>query len=183
MKPVLADAESLRRLFSAVVETTFQVELGVADTQLTDYLVEMLMRFVKTDAIYRVRDTTGRRLEEVAEMLMEAEEREAKPRREIYRHIGDFTLFWAGVFPEALSRLQSADKKDYLIDYCQQGKRSYYLASQFDEEPYRDEAAVLRRLSLEFELCSFGLNRVRKEWERLPASAAGMENPWNPEQN
>ncbi len=183
MKPVLADAESLRRLFSAIVETTFQIELGVADTQLTDYLAEMLVRFVKTDAIYRVRDTTGRRLEEVAEMLMEAEEREAKPRREIYRHIGDFTLFWAGVYPESLARLQSAGKKDHLIDYCQQGKRSYYLASEFDEEPYREEAPILRRLSLEFELCSFGLNRVRKEWEKLPTAAAAMENPWNPEQN
>lgn len=181
MKPVLANAESLRHLFSAMIETTFQVELGVADPLLTDYLTEMLIRFVKTDAIYRVRDTTGRRLEEVAEMLMEAEEREAKPKREIYRHIGDFTLFWAGVYPEALSRLQSAGKKDHLIDYCQQGKRSYYLASTFDEEPYREEAPVLRRLSLEFEMCSFGLNRVRREWEKLPASQADAH--WNAEQN
>ena len=181
MKPVLANAESLRQLFSAMVETTFQVELGVADPQLTDYLAEMLVRFVKTDAIYRVRDTTGRRLEEVAEMLMEAEERTAKPQREIYRHIGDFTLFWAGVYPEALSRLQSAGTKDHLIDYCQQGKRSYYLASQFDEEPYREEAPILARLSIEFEMCSYGLNRVRKEWEKLPDSEADVR--WNPEQN
>lgn len=181
MKPVLANAESLRNLFSAMVETTFQAELGVADPQLTDYLAEMLVRFVKTDVIFRVRDTTGRRLEEVAEMLLEAEQRDAKPQREIYRHIGDFTLFWAGVYPEALARLQSASKKDHLIDYCQQGKRSYFLASQFQEEPYRDEAPVLRRLSIEFEMCSFGLNRVRREWERLPETQA--EFPWNPEQN
>jgi hypothetical protein len=181
MKPVLASAESLRQLFSAMVETTFQVELGVADPQLTDYLAEMLIRFVKTDAIFRVRDTTGRRLEEVAEMLLEAEQREARPQREIYRHIGDFTLFWAGVFPEALARLQSSSKKDHLIDYCQQGKRSYYLASQFEEEPYREEAPVLRRLSMDFEMYSFGLNRVRREWEKLPDSQAGIS--WDPEQN
>jgi hypothetical protein len=181
MKPVLASADSLRDLFSAMVESTFQVELGVADPQLTDYLAEMLIRFVQTDAIFRVRDTTGKRLEEVAEMLMEAEQREAKPQREIYRHIGDFTLFWAGVYPEALSRLQSSSKKDHLIDYCQQGKRSYYLASQFNDEPYRREAPVLRRLSMEFEMCSFGLNRVRREWEKLPASQA--EALWNAEQN
>ncbi len=111
MKPVLANAESLRQLFSAIIESTFQVELGVADPHLTDYLTEMLIRFVKTDAIFRIRDTTGKRLEEVAEMLMEAEQREAKPQREIYRHIGDFTLFWAGVYPEALSRLQSASAR------------------------------------------------------------------------
>ena len=54
---------------------------------------------------------------------------------------------------------------DHLIDYQQQGKRSYYLASTLDE----DAAPVLRRLSDEFELCAFGLSRVRREWEKHEA--------------
>ena len=56
--------------------------------------------------------------------------------------------------------------KDHFIDYCEQGKRSYYIASTFGDDPYRDEAPVLRRLSDEFELCAYGLNQVRREWER-----------------
>lgn len=160
--------DSLRNLFAALTEHTFQVELGIAEFELTDYLTDLLVRFVRSDAIYRIRNTLGKRLDEVAEMLAEAEQREAKPRREIYRHIGDFTLFWVGVYPEALSRLQKAGRKDSLIDYFEQGKRSYFLASTFEEEPYVREAPVLRRLSEDFELCSFGLNRVRSEWERLP---------------
>lgn len=160
--------ESLRNLFAALTEHTFQVELGIAEFELTDYLTDLLVRFVRFDAIYRIRNTLGKRLDEVAEMLAEAEQREAKPRREIYRHIGDFTLFWVGVYPEALSRLQQSGRKDSLIDYFEQGKRSYFLASTFEEEPYEREAPVLRRLSEDFELCSFGLNRVRSEWERLP---------------
>ncbi len=178
---VLKGSESLRRLFAALTEQTFQVELGVVDPKMTDYLVELLVRFVKMDTVYRIRDTRGRRLEDVAEMLLEAEQRQAKPRREIYRHIGDFTLFWTGLYPEALSRLKSPDRKDHLIDYFQQGKQSYYIASTFDEEPYQDEAPVLRRLSRDFELCTVGLNRVRKEWEKLPAAAA--PKPWDAEQN
>lgn len=168
MKPVLAGGDDLRRHFAAITESTFQVELGVADPPLVDYLVNLLIRFVKMDAIYRVRDLTGQRLEEVAEMLLEAEQRDARPKREIYRHIGDFTLFWTGVYPEALSRLRSSDRKDHILDYCAQGKRSYYLASTFEEGPFREEAPVLRRLSIDFELCTFGLNRVRAEWEKLP---------------
>ena len=27
-------------------------------------------------------------------------------RREVHRHIGDFTLFWTGVYPEALREMQ-----------------------------------------------------------------------------
>jgi hypothetical protein len=176
MDSVLTGSKSLRRLFAALTEDTFQSELGVADPPLIDYLVDLLDRFVRMDVIYRIRDVNGRRLEEVAEMLIEAEQRQAKPKREIYRHIGDFTLFWSGVYPEVLSRLQSSGHMDHLIDYCQQGKRSYYIASTFDDEPYRDEAPVLRRLSNEFELCTFGLNRVRQEWERLPKHASDQSD-------
>lgn len=157
--------DALHQMFAALTEHTFQVDLGIADPPLTDYLTDLLLRFTRMDAIYRVRDIVGRRLEEAAEMLMEAEHRQGKPKREIYRHIGDFTLFWAGVYPEALGRLQSPDSKDHLLDYLEQGKRSYYIASTFEDEEFRDEAPVLRRLSCEFELCSVGLRQVRKGWE------------------
>jgi hypothetical protein len=180
MKPVLADGDSLRKLFTALVEQIFQVQIGLVDPRVTDYLADLLVRFVRSDVIFRIRDATGKRLEVVAEMLLEAELRESRPQREIHRHIGDFTLFWAGVYPEFLARLQSSGRKDHLIDYCEQGKRSYYIASTYQEEPFESEAPVLRRLSDQFELCSFGLNRVRREWEKLPAAPAG---PWTAEQN
>jgi hypothetical protein len=160
----------LRRLFAGLTEQTFMTTLGVADPPLTDYLSALLSRFIHLDAIYRLRNATGRRLEEVAEMLLAAEAMppEGRTRREVYRHIGDFTLFWTGVFPEALRRLQSVMTKDHFLDYCEQGKRSYYIASTFEGEAFRDEALVLRRLSADFELCAYGLNQVRREWERKP---------------
>ena len=169
MVAVVGKPEALRDLFAAITEQTFQVDLGIADTRLTDYLTDLLLRFIRFDNIFRFRSTIGRRLEDVAEMMLEAEQRQGKPRREIYRHIGDFTLFWTGVYPEALSRLQAPDSRDHLLDYLEQGKRSYYIASTFEEEPYHEEAPILRRLSQEFELCSVGLRQVRKEWERPAA--------------
>ena len=158
----------LRRLFAGLTEQTFLSTLGLADPPLTDYLSGMLSRFLHIDAIFRLRNAAGRRLEEVAEMMIEAEAMppEGRTRREVHRHIGDFTLFWTGVYPEALSRLRSVMTKDHFIDYCEQGKRSYYIASTFEDDPYRDEAPVLRRLSDEFELCAYGLSQVRREWER-----------------
>lgn len=169
MVAVVRDGESLRRMFAGYTEQTFEVELGIADPPLIDYLADLLSRFVRLEALFRLRDAVGRRLEEVAEMMLEAEQRQGQPRREVYRHIGDFTLFWTGVYPEALSRLQETSRKDHLLDYTQQGKRSYLIASTFENDPYRDEAPVLRRLSEEFELCSVGLRRVRQEWERAVA--------------
>jgi hypothetical protein len=160
----------LRRYFTGVTEQTFMTDLGVADPALIDYLSELLSRFVHVDAIYKLRSGAGRRLEEVADMLMEAEAvpREGRTSREMHRHIGDFTLFWTGLYPEVLKRLRSPVSKDHFIDYCEQGKRSYYIASTFEEEPYKEESPVLRRLSERFELCAFGLTKVRHEWERKP---------------
>jgi hypothetical protein len=96
-------------------------------------------------------------------MVAEAESAsDVERRRECLRHVGDYTLFWTGVYPEALSRLQSIESSDHLISYQLQGKRSYYLASTLGS----DESPLLRRLSDEFELCAFGLSRVRREWEK-----------------
>jgi hypothetical protein len=157
----------LRRLFSGLTEQTFINCLGMADPALIDYLSGLLSRFIHLDAVYRLRNAQGRRLEEVAEMVIEAEGMppEGRTSREVHRHIGDFTLFWTGVYPEALERLRSILRKDHFIDYCRQGKRSYYIASTFEDDPYREEAPVLRRLSEEFELCAYGLSQVRREWE------------------
>lgn len=162
MVAVIHGNDALRRYFSALTEHTFQYELGVADPSLTDYLSDVLMRFVRFDSIYKIRNAVGKQIRDVAEMMAEAEQRVARPKREVHRHIGDFTLFWSGVYPEALKKLQAADKKDHLIDYCEAGKRSYLIASTFDEDPHCRESRVLRRLSEQFELCSYGLNRVRQ---------------------
>jgi hypothetical protein len=170
----------LRRLFAGLTEQTFIHTLGLADPRLTDYLSGLLSRFIHVDAIYRLRSTGGKRLEEVAEMMLEAEALpEGRTRREFHRHIGDFTLFWTGVYPEALRRLRSRLSVDQFIDYCEQGKRSYYIASTFEDDPYREEAPVLRRLSEEFELCAYGLSQVRREWERnrLPNGLPDLPAP------
>jgi hypothetical protein len=147
------------------------MELGVGDPSLVGYVSNLLAAFVPSQAIGRIRDAEGRPLLEVFRMVAEAESSADRERRgECHRHVGDFTLFWTGVYPEALAKLRGATSADCLIDYQQQGKRSYYLASTLSDG---DDRPVLRRLSDEFELCAFGLSQVRKEWERLGASEGG----------
>ena len=158
----------LRRLFAGLTEQTFITTLGVADPALTDYLSSLLSRFIHLDALYRLRNACGKRLEEVAEMLIEAEALPEGPtRREVHRHIGDFALFWTGVYPEALNRVRSPRCKDHFVDYTVQGKRGYLMTSRLDEGERPDEAGLFRRLSEQFEVCAIGLREVRREWEEL----------------
>lgn len=154
------------RYFAGLAEAAFQGRLGVADPPLVEYIARLLVRFVHVDALYRIRDLVGRRLDEVVEMVGEAEQRVGNPRREVHRQIGDFSLFWTGIYPETLKRLQSTERKDHFVDYCQQGKRSYYIASTYREGEYADESSVLERISQQFELCAYGLNEIRRQWEQ-----------------
>ncbi len=158
----------LKRFFSGLAQYTFFTQLGLADPPLVDYLSEMLVRFVHFDAIYKIRDLAGRRLEQVGQMLLEAQHRVGDARREIHRHIGDFTLFWTGVYPEALARLRHPSRVDHFVDYCAQGKRSYWIASTYDDPEYDEQNRVLERLSQHFELCAYGLRQMRREWESGP---------------
>jgi hypothetical protein len=157
--------ELLRRFFAGLTEYAFAVRMGVVDPPLVDYVSEMLVRFVKSDAIYAARSPRGERLIQVADMLAEAQARQGAARRRMHRHIGDFTLFWTGVYPEVADRMRQG-RKDCLIDYRDQGKRNYYLASTLPagEEEASDD--VLKRLSDNFELCVYGLGEVRRQWEQ-----------------
>jgi hypothetical protein len=164
---VLSGEEPLKQLFAGLTEQTFEVDLGVADPPLIDYLSDLLVRFVRVDTIFGIRNAQGQRLQQVTDMIVEAGCRTDRPQRDLHRHIGDFTLFYVGVFPEVIEQIKKRELKDALLNYCEQGKRAYHLASELTDTDHRDEASLLQRLSDEFELCSIGLAKVRKEWQRM----------------
>jgi hypothetical protein len=176
---MIPEHHPLHRLFRGLTETTFMSELGIGDPTLVGYVANLLARFVPSQAVWRIHDKQGRPLFQVTQMVAEAESAvDEKRRRECHRHVGDYTLFWTGVYPEALAKLQGGESADCLISYQLQGKRSYYVASTLSTGG--DLGAVLRRLSDQFELCAFGLSRVRREWEKIEAEGTGPPSPSGP---
>ncbi len=157
-------ASALRRYFAGLTEYAFEAELGVADPPLVDYVAELLHRFVRSEDVYNVRSVRGQRLTQVADMLAEATARRGAARRRVQRHIGDFTLFWTGVYPDIAERIRRAGGKDALLNYQELGKRSYLAASQIPDESEGAPAELLQRLSDQFELCVYGLSEVRRLW-------------------
>jgi hypothetical protein len=137
------------------------------------YLARLLEEFVHFDRLFGIRDAAGRRVESVAEMVMEGDIRlnaeSFERERAVHRHIGDFLLFWNGVFPEFLSQLRLHNGKDVMLDPVRQGQMSYYVASTFDYDPYTEEAAIFRKLSDRFEEYCHGLRIVRASFEGLRA--------------
>jgi hypothetical protein len=169
MAPIDERANALRRLFDGLVEQIFMVELGLCDPGLTEYLGDMLADFVHVDRIYRLRTVDNTVIRELSQMEAAAnlgrDLDDTRRRRLINKYIGDFTLFWTGVYPEHLRPRPGLANR--LETYLQQGKRSYGIASELTRPYERPPARVLHQLSEQFEYCVHGLHLVRASWEQL----------------
>jgi hypothetical protein len=166
-------ARSLRDFFEQLVWRRFVEHVHLEESSVTQYVSDMLGAFVHVDNLYRIRNVRGRRLEEVGEMLMASNpllmatsfDRE----REVRKHIGDYTLFMTGLFPESIVKASRAELAhlDAFVDLVQAGKESYSIVSSFDQFEYRDEVPLFRKLTDNFELCVFGLNLVKQDLEEF----------------
>jgi hypothetical protein len=165
----------LRRLFAELLDYSLETA-QVRDPRLAVYIAGVLTDFVHTDNLYRVRNARGKRLEDVGEMLVESnpllDGHSFIYERQVRKHVGDYTLFLTGLFPEYVARLpKKSVRLDAFVDYMQAGKESYKVVSSFDQFEFRDEAPIFRRLAEEFELCVFGLNMVKAELQRMQQGA------------
>lgn len=173
MKSGIDPNHPLYRLFIEHVHETF-VRHGVrSESEIEEYLTGLLVGFMHTDGVFAIRDRQGRPVTTVTDMIAEGDVRlnadSFAREREVHKHIGDFILFWSGVYPEFLRQLKLHSGRDLLCDYVQQGKESYYIASTFDHGPYRDEAATFMKLSVGFEEYS---ERLRVLRETIPLHVA-----------
>ena len=165
---------ALERFFCGLAEHTFEVKLGIVDPPLVDYLSGLLVHGVRTDQLHAVRTPRGQAVHELGLMVQEAETRMGTARRTIHRRIGDFAMFWAGLFPESLRHARTDADVDQFGEYCHHGKRAYLIASSIPaDHKYAAPADVLERLSLEFEMCAYGLREIRREWEDSSEDPSG----------
>ena len=158
----------LRKLFRELVARRLYDDSRVREPRIAAYISDLLVDFTHTNNLYRIRNARGKRLEDVGEMLIESDPRlEAasfERERAVRKHIGDYTLFLTGLFPEYVATLARRRLRlDAFIDYIKAGKESYRIVSYFDQFEYRDEAPLFRRLSDSFEACVYALNLVKQD--------------------
>ncbi len=167
----------LRRLFSALCRRALGTGAGVDDPRVADYIASLLVRFSHVRNLYAIRDAAGRPLDDVGEMLLEADPvgrgGSFSREREVRRHIGDFTLFFLGLFPEYLARHATTRVPDMYVDWAATGRESYRIVAAFDVGPWAAEAPLFARLAEEFDRCVLGLHLVRRELERLQRPELG----------
>jgi len=172
MKGTVRHDHPLRAFFTILIEKTFYEQLGWPNGNVIRYVAALLAEFADVDCLYSVRDQPGPRRTRLSEMLLDAEAASSGiPERDAHRHIGDFTLFMMGLFPEHLSRLNTQRvifSGDALLDYVKVGKRSYRIVSELSGEGPDEwhSPRLFRALSEQFELCVAGLGCVREDLTR-----------------
>jgi hypothetical protein len=170
VKKKIDENHPIRAYFATALHEALHERLGLRDgDDVEEYLSDMLVEFLHYDNLYGICDAAGRPVESVADMVTEGDVRlnadSFDREREVHRHIGDFLLFWSGLFPEFMKQLKAPGTKDMLLDPVRQGQFSYYVVSTFDHDPYGEEAEIFRRLSEGFLEYQYGLSLVRASFE------------------
>jgi hypothetical protein len=170
---MIPESHPLQRLFQDMVGWHYAHAIGIRDPQIVAYVSHLLAEFCEAGQLYKIRDRSGRPLADVGEMLLESDpvygpapsfDRE----RQVRKHIGDYTLFFAGMFPESVNHFRlRRHRLENFVEWIKAGKESYYIVSKFEHFEYAKVAPMFASLSRNFESCVYGLNLVKNELAEL----------------
>jgi hypothetical protein len=169
---MVPESSLLQQFFNHIVERNYE-EVGIRQPEVHAYVATLLTEFCEVENLYKIRNADGRPLADVGEMLLESDpiygpapsfDRE----RQVRKHIGDYSLFFSGMFPESINhhRLRKY-RLEGLLDFVKAGKESYYIVSKFEHFEYAKVAPLFRRMSQEFERLVYGLNQVKNELQEM----------------
>lgn len=159
----------LEAFFQQAVRNSYEGKLGMHDADVTSYVARLLCEFSESDKLYNIRDEAGHPLEELTEMMLASDPVHGTApsfdaERALRKHIGDYALFVAGMYPEATgSNHRQRRHHPSLGELIRAGKESYFIVSQFNLCEYEHEASLFARLSDGFERYILGLTLVREE--------------------
>jgi len=170
---MIPESHPLQQLFLELVGRRYAEEIGIRDPQVIGYVAHMLTEFCDAEQLFKIRDAAGKPLSDVGEMLVESNpvygpapsfDRE----RQVRKHIGDYTLFFAGMYPESINRFRlRRHRLENLVDWVKAGKESYYIVSKFEFFEYARVAPLFATLSKNFEECVYGLSRVKNDLQEM----------------
>jgi hypothetical protein len=174
-----SELHPLQQLFQELVGRHYAEAIGIRDPQVVAYVSHLLAEFCDFEQLYKIHDAANRPLEDLGEMLLESDpvygpapsfDRE----RQVRKHIGDYSLFFAGMFPESLNHFRLRRQRvENFVDWVKAGKESYYIVSKFDAFEYAKVAPLFAHLSRRFEDCVYGLNRVKNTLEEMQHPLVG----------
>jgi hypothetical protein len=170
---MISESHPLQDLFQDLVGRHYAEEIGIRDPQVVAYVSHLLAEFCEAEQLFKIHDLNNRPLDDLGAMMLESDpvygpapsfDRE----RQVRKHIGDYALFFTGMFPESVNHLRlRRHRLENLLDWMKAGKESYYIVSKFEDFEYAKVAPLFACLSQNFESCVYGLNMVKNELQEM----------------
>ncbi len=143
--------------FYVLVRQVFR-RAGIAEREVADYVAEVLAEFSRAERTQCVVRGQPRPLEYFVDMLAALETADDLTRFYIRAHIGNYSLFLSGVFPDHI-RYRAEKRGAPDLKYYEELGRSSYRVARDHRLAYRyDLADIFNTLSERFQITRLALN-------------------------
>jgi hypothetical protein len=176
MSKKIPSSHTLIKMFKWATVMAFRCYPELYDRDVSDHIcIHVLTEFVRADSLYWIKDKKGRPIEEIPDMIIEGDVmyrgKSIEKELAVQEHIGNFSLFMSGLFPNTSQKPDMRLRAKYRIKdrvfmelyltlhplehgldyYIVQGKTGYEKASSIYKGLNDIKASVLNKLSRRFE--------------------------------
>jgi hypothetical protein len=156
-------------LFNVLLRHTLSGHRTSNDRKIVNYIANLLSIFVHADRVHRIRPHDEATYEYLVDMIQEARLSESRRQFLIYSHIGNYSLFISGLFPEWIEYRHRYKKRPinskYYIDF---GRTYYGLAAKHPMARQFHLDDVFLRLAMMFESYKATLNDIARNYLFAP---------------
>jgi len=156
-------------LFFYVLVRRALMRCGVADRRIADYCAALLREFGAGDRAHRIGSYDDHRHGYLVDIMADASSATGERQFRVLAHLGNYALWFAGVFPERIEARRSRKGGPDLSYYDAMGGRGYAEASDHWLAERTGLAEVYRTAADRFVTLRTALNAVSDDFRRRAA--------------
>ena len=151
--------------FSVLLRRSLMDQRILGDKKVINYIANLLSLFVKADRLYRIHRNDKQPHHYLTDMIREAANADTRRQFLIYSHIGNYSLYLTGLFPQWIEYRHRYKNRpvsaQFYIDF---GREYYERASGHSMAREYELGEVFFRLSIMFEVYKEALNHLAKQY-------------------
>ncbi len=136
------------------------LDIGIDDRSLTDYCASLVLAFGRGERAYRIGEHDENRYGYLTDLLAEADRADGERQFRVHVHLGDFSLWLAGIFPDYIAARRARKGGPGLPYYEALGASRFRMASDHALASRYGLDGVLRTAGERFVALRIAMNRL-----------------------
>ncbi len=152
------------------------LENGLEDREVADYVACMLAKFCTSQRVHSISSQHKQNYQYLADMFADAAQAPPQEAFLIRSHLGNYSLFMTGLFPDYIFRKSTYGRKSPGFDYYEQmGRSSFHWASKQRMASKLSLVEILEVLAEGFRTVRVALNQLADQYVHLDDQGANMD--------